>query len=137
MMTVQRDLIDQILEGDATTIFQDFPDQSVDCMVTSPSYFNQLTFSEHSKMRGGRNHFGKRGSTIESGKNQGNSNLHEGRWDQTFHSKDRHKRTVWSVPLSKSREAHFAVFPVCGPSLLWCRLFLKPPTNLPSITFNH
>ncbi len=228
MMIEQRDLIDQILEGDATTILQEFPEQSVDCMVTSPPYFNQrdyghslqiglektvpeyvarlvqvfdqiyrvlknsgtvwlnlgdkyeegqllgipwrvalalqergwilrtdiiwhkvnamphsvtnrpttdheylffftktkeyyydadairephVTFSEHSKMKGGRNHFGKRGSTPESGKNQGNSNLHDGRWDQAFHPNGRNKRTVWSVPLSKSRDAHFAVFP--------------------------
>jgi len=70
-----------------------------------------VTFSENSKMTGGRNHFGKRGSTPENGKNQGNSNLHDGRWDQAVHPKGRNKRTVWSVPLSKSRDAHFAVFP--------------------------
>ena len=70
-----------------------------------------VTFSENSKMRGGRNHFGKRGSTPEIGKNGGNSNLHTGRWDQAFHPLGRNKRTVWSVPLGKFREAHFAVFP--------------------------
>jgi DNA modification methylase len=69
-----------------------------------------VTFSENSKMRGGRNHFGKRGGTPESGKNQGNPNLHTGRWDQAFHPLGRNKRTVWSVPLGKFREAHFAVF---------------------------
>ena len=70
-----------------------------------------ITFTEHSKMRGGRTHFGKRGGTPEKGKNAGNSNLHNGRWDKAFHPKGRNKRTVWEVPLSKFREAHFAVFP--------------------------
>ncbi len=70
-----------------------------------------VTFSESSKMRGGRSHFGKRGSTPEVGKNEGNSNLHDARWDQAFHPKGRNKRTVWSVALGKYREAHFAVFP--------------------------
>lgn len=70
-----------------------------------------VTFSAQSKMRGGRNHFGKRGSTPEEGKNQGNSNLHNARWDQAFHELGRNKRTVWSVPLGKCRDAHFAVFP--------------------------
>lgn len=70
-----------------------------------------VTFSEKSKMRGGRNHFGKRGGTPESGKNGGNNNLHDGRWDQAFHPLGRNKRTVWSIPLSKFRDAHFAVFP--------------------------
>ncbi|MBK8458233.1 MAG: site-specific DNA-methyltransferase [Phyllobacteriaceae bacterium] len=70
-----------------------------------------VTFSENSKMRGGRNHLGKRGSTPESGKNGGNSNLHDARWDQAFHPLGRNKRTVWSVSLGKFREAHFAVFP--------------------------
>jgi site-specific DNA-methyltransferase (adenine-specific) len=70
-----------------------------------------VTFSEKSKMRGGRGHFGVRGGTPESGKNGGNANLHTGRWDQAFHPKGRNKRTVWQVSLSKFREAHFAVFP--------------------------
>ena len=70
-----------------------------------------VTFSEQSKMKGGRNHFGKRGGTPEQGKNGGNSNLHDARWDQAFHPGGRNKRTVWSIPLSKCREAHFAVFP--------------------------
>lgn len=69
------------------------------------------TFSEDSKMKGGRNHFGKKGGTPEQGKNSGNSNLHDGRWDQAFHPNGRNKRTVWNVPLSKFRGAHFAVFP--------------------------
>lgn len=69
------------------------------------------TFSENSKMKGGRNHFGKNGGTPEKGKNSGNSNLHDGRWDQAFHPNGRNKRTVWNVPLSKFRGAHFAVFP--------------------------
>jgi site-specific DNA-methyltransferase (adenine-specific) len=47
----------------------------------------------------------------EQGKNRGNGNLHDGRWDQAFHPAGRNKRTVWSVPLGKFREAHFAVFP--------------------------
>ena len=62
-------------------------------------------------MRGGRRHFFTNGGTPEKGKNQGSSNLHDGRWDQAFHPKGRNKRTVWSIPLSKFREAHFAVFP--------------------------
>lgn len=81
-------------------------------------YFDQdairephVTFSETSKMKGGRNHFGKSGGTPESGKNGGNSNLHDARWDQAFHPKGRNKRTVWQVPLSKCKEAHFAVYP--------------------------
>ena len=70
-----------------------------------------VTFSEKSKMKGGRNHFFKRGSTPETGKNGGDNNLHDARWDQAFHPKGRNKRTVWSISLSKFREAHFAVFP--------------------------
>ena len=70
-----------------------------------------VTFSEKSKMKGGRRHFGKRGGTPEKGKNGGDSNLHDGRWDQAFHPKGRNKRTVWSISLSKFRKAHFAVFP--------------------------
>ena len=70
-----------------------------------------VTFSANSKMKGGRNHFGKRGGTPESGKNGGQNNLHDGRWDQAFHPLGRNKRTVWSISLSKFREAHFAVFP--------------------------
>jgi site-specific DNA-methyltransferase (adenine-specific) len=70
-----------------------------------------VTFSDRSRMRGGRRHFGVRGGTPESGKNGGASNLHDGRWDQAFHPLGRNKRTVWSIPLSKFREAHFAVFP--------------------------
>lgn len=70
-----------------------------------------VTFSQGSKMKGGRNHFGKRGGTPEAGKNGGSANLHNARWDQAFHPLGRNKRTVWNVPLSKFREAHFAVFP--------------------------
>lgn len=70
-----------------------------------------VTFSDRSKMRGGRKHFGVRGGTPEQGKNGGRQNLHDGRWDQAFHPAGRNKRTVWSIPLSKNRDAHFAVFP--------------------------
>lgn len=70
-----------------------------------------VTLTEKSRMKGGRNHFGKVGGTPENGKNSGNSNLHDARWDQAFHPKGRNKRTVWEIPLSKFREAHFAVFP--------------------------
>lgn len=70
-----------------------------------------VTFSAESRMRGGRRHFGQRDGTPEEGKNQGSSNLHDGRWDQAFHPGGRNKRTVWSVPLGKFRDAHFAVFP--------------------------
>ena len=70
-----------------------------------------VTFTNQSRMKGGRKHLGKRGGTPESGKNRGNPNLHDGRWDQAFHPKGRNKRTVWSMPLSKYRDAHFAVFP--------------------------
>ena len=70
-----------------------------------------VTFSDQSRMRGGRRHFHVRNGTPESGKNGGNQNLHDGRWDQAFHPGGRNKRTVWSIPLSKFREAHFAVFP--------------------------
>jgi len=70
-----------------------------------------VTFSQQSKMKGGRRHLGQRGGTPEAGKNAGQSNLHDGRWDQAFHPQGRNKRTVWSVPLGKFRDAHFAVFP--------------------------
>lgn len=70
-----------------------------------------VTFTENSKMRGGRNHLGKKNGTPENGKNSGNSNLHDGRWDQAFHPKGRNKRTVWDIPLGKFRDAHFAVYP--------------------------
>lgn len=70
-----------------------------------------VTFTTASKMKGGRNHFGKRGGTPERGKNAGNNNLHDGRWDQAFNPLGRNKRTVWDIPLSKFRGAHFAVFP--------------------------
>jgi len=70
-----------------------------------------VTFSEKSQMKGGRNHFFKNGSTPEKGKNGGDTNLHDARWDQAFHPKGRNKRTVWSISLSKFRDAHFAVFP--------------------------
>jgi DNA modification methylase len=70
-----------------------------------------VTFSENSKMKGGRNHFGINGGTPEKGKNSGNSNLHNARWDQAFHPSGRNKRTVWNVSLSKLRDSHFAVFP--------------------------
>jgi DNA modification methylase len=70
-----------------------------------------VTFSDKSRMKGGRRHFGTRGGTPEAGKNGGSNNLHDGRWDQAFHPLGRNKRTVWSIPLSKFREAHFAVFP--------------------------
>jgi site-specific DNA-methyltransferase (adenine-specific) len=70
-----------------------------------------VTFSENTRMKGGRNHFGKRNGTPEVGKNSGNANLHNGRWDQAFHPLGRNRRTVWSIPLSKYRGAHFAVFP--------------------------
>lgn len=70
-----------------------------------------VTFSEKSRMKGGRNHFFKDGSTPEQGKNAGDSNLHDARWNQAFHPKGRNKRTVWSISLGKFRDAHFAVFP--------------------------
>ncbi|MCA9151131.1 MAG: site-specific DNA-methyltransferase [Planctomycetales bacterium] len=87
-----------------------------------------VTFSEGSKMRGGRNHFFKRGSTPESGKNGGQANLHNGRWDQAFHPAGRNKRTVWTIPLSKFREAHFAVFP--EPLVETCIKASSPPGGL-------
>lgn len=70
-----------------------------------------VTFSEQSRMRGGRKHFGVRNGTPEQGKLGGRINMHDGRWDQAFHPQGRNRRTVWSVPLGKCREAHFAVFP--------------------------
>ena len=70
-----------------------------------------VTFTSKSRMKGGRGHFGKKNGTPEQGKNAGNANLHNGRWDQAFHPKGRNRRTVWEIPLSKCREAHFAVFP--------------------------
>jgi len=69
------------------------------------------TFTAESKMKGGRRHLGVRNGTPEAGKNGGQSNLHDGRWDQAFHPLGRNKRSVWSVPLGKFRGAHFAVFP--------------------------
>lgn len=70
-----------------------------------------VTFTSKSRMKGGRNHFGKVNGTPEDGKNAGNQNLHNGRWDQAFHPKGRNRRTVWEIPLSKFRDTHFAVFP--------------------------
>ncbi len=70
-----------------------------------------VTFTSKSRMKGGRGHFGKKNGTPEQGKNTSNANLHNGRWDQAFHPKGRNRRTVWDIPLSKFREAHFAVFP--------------------------
>lgn len=70
-----------------------------------------VTFTEQSRMKGGRGHFGKRGGTPENGKNGGSKNLHDARWDQAFHPLGRNKRTVWEIPLGKFRGAHFAVFP--------------------------
>jgi len=88
-------------------------------LTASPDYYYDadairephVTFTEKSRMRGGRKHFFQPGGTPEQGKNRGNPNLHHGRWDQAFHPKGRNKRTVWSIPLSKFRDAHFAVFP--------------------------
>ena len=93
--------------------------ETIFLLSKSPDYFYNadairephVTFSEESKMKGGRNHFGKVDGTPEMGKNMGNSNLHRGRWDQAFHPLGRNKRTVWSIPLGKFRDAHFAVFP--------------------------
>lgn len=70
-----------------------------------------VTFTEESRMKGGRGHFGKINGTPENGKNRGSQNLHDGRWDQAFHPIGRNRRTVWEIPLSKFRDAHFAVFP--------------------------
>jgi site-specific DNA-methyltransferase (adenine-specific) len=70
-----------------------------------------VTFTGESRMKGGRKHLGVPYGTPENGKNRGNPNLHKGRWDQAFHPLGRNKRTVWDIPLSKFREAHFAVFP--------------------------
>lgn len=70
-----------------------------------------VTFSPQSKMRGGRKHLQAGGQTPERGKYAGIGKLHDGTWERAFHPKGRNKRTVWSVPLSKSRDAHFAVFP--------------------------
>ena len=71
-----------------------------------------VTFSPESRMKGGRNHFNSTESgTPEQGKYAGISNLHSGRWDQAFHPLGRNRRTVWEIPVSKSRDAHFAVFP--------------------------
>ncbi len=89
------------------------------CLTKSAEYYYDadairephVTFSENSRMRGGRKHFFQRDSTPEAGKNGGHANLHDGRWDQAFHPAGRNKRTVWSIPLSKFRGAHFAVFP--------------------------
>ena len=88
-------------------------------LSTGPDYFYNadavrephVTFSADSKMKGGRNHFGKRNGTPEKGKNKGSHNLHDARWDQYFHPLGRNRRTVWSIPLGKFRDAHFAVFP--------------------------
>lgn len=85
---------------------------------TNDYYYNadairepHVTFTEKSRMRGGRNHFGKVKGTPENGKNRSSPNLHRARWDQAFHPNGRNKRTVWEIPLSKFRDAHFAVFP--------------------------
>jgi site-specific DNA-methyltransferase (adenine-specific) len=87
-----------------------------------------VTFTDESRMRGGRRHFGVRGGTPENGKNAGSLNLHDGRWDQAFHPLGRNKRTVWSIPLSKYRGAHFAVFP--EPLVELCIQAGCPPAGL-------
>jgi len=87
-----------------------------------------VTFSANSRMRGGRRHFFQRGGTPEAGKNGGSVNLHDGRWDQAFHPLGRNKRTVWSIPLSKFRDAHFAVFP--EPLVEICIKAGSPPGGL-------
>jgi len=87
-----------------------------------------VTFTPESRMMGGRNHFGKKDGTPEEGKNAGNSNLHDGRWDQAFHPKGRNRRTVWEIPLSKFRDAHFAVFPEKLVEL--CVLAGSPPDGI-------
>jgi DNA modification methylase len=87
-----------------------------------------VTFTPESRMKGGRNHFGKKNGTPEEGKNAGNSNLHNGRWDQAFHPKGRNRRTVWEIPLSKFRDTHFAVFPEKLVEL--CVLAGSPPNGI-------
>lgn len=87
-----------------------------------------VTFSPHSRMRGGRGHFHQRRGTPENGKNGGNQNLHDGRWDQAFHPLGRNKRTVWSIPLSKFRQAHFAVCP--EPLVATCIQATCPPGGI-------
>jgi DNA modification methylase len=87
-----------------------------------------VTFSPQTRMRGGRRHFHRRNGTPEQGKNGGQSNLHDGRWDQAFHPRGRNKRTVWSIPLSKFRGAHFAVFPEALAQT--CVLAGSPPGGL-------
>ena len=64
-------------------------------------------------MRGGRNHFGNSArETPEKGKNAGNPNLHNGRWDQAFHPKGRNRRTVWEIPLGPiQRDSFLTVYP--------------------------
>jgi site-specific DNA-methyltransferase (adenine-specific) len=69
------------------------------------------TFSADSRMRGGRAHLRPGGRTPEGGKFSGQQGLHSGSWAKAFHPNGRNRRTVWSVPLSKFRGAHFAVFP--------------------------
>ena len=70
-----------------------------------------VTFSDKSRMKGGRKHFSGEMKTPEQGKNAGNTNLHTGDWSKAFNPKGRNKRTVWEVPLSKFPGLHFAVFP--------------------------
>ncbi|HCC78491.1 MAG: DNA methylase [Chloroflexi bacterium GWB2_49_20] len=70
-----------------------------------------ITFSDKSRMKGGRNHLGKANGTPENGKFAGVTNLHSGNWDKIFNPLGRNRRTVWEIPLSKSRDSHFAVFP--------------------------
>lgn len=85
----------------------------------SPRYFYDadairephITFSEKSKMSGGRNHFGIRNGTPEKGKNAGNNNCHDGRRDQAFHPIGRNRRSVWTVSTQPYKGAHFATFP--------------------------
>ena len=71
-----------------------------------------VTFSENSKMKGGRNHFGKRKRhTGERKKTPAIQICTTGVGTRRFIQKGRNKRTVWSISLSKCREAHFAVYP--------------------------
>lgn len=70
-----------------------------------------ITFSSDSKMKWWRNHFGIKNGTPEKWKFWGQNNLHNWRWDQAFHPLWRNKRTVWNIPVSRFKGAHFAVFP--------------------------
>jgi len=107
-------LLNKVLLGDIREVCIYIPDQFVQSIITSPPYFGHRKYSKIDNEIGREKTLNKYVNNLvssENGKNAGNQNLHDGRWDQAFHPKGRNKRTVWEIPLGKFRDVHFAVYP--------------------------